>query len=195
MRVKQLLLFPLLLVISQACSQDIPNKEAQIGAAVMAAPKDQRANATVLGFNSKGELVTLRKGTNKLICLADDPNKDGFNVACYHQDLEPFMARGRALKKEGKKMNEIFDIRAEEVKNGKLKMPSQPTTLHILSGSKGEYNLETNEVLNAKYRYVVYIPFATSESTGLPTSPVVKGGPWIMNPGTHRAHIMISTPD
>ena len=41
--------------------------------------------------------------TNKLICISDDPVKEGFNCVCYHKDLEPFMARGRALKAEGKK--------------------------------------------------------------------------------------------
>ena len=32
---------------------------------------------------------------------------------------------------------------------------------------------------------------ATAETTGLPTKPHVKGMPWIMDPGTHRAHIMV----
>jgi hypothetical protein len=43
-------------------------------------------------------------------------------------------------------------------------------------------------------RYVIYIPFATPESTGIPLKPLTPGGPWIMNPGTHRAHIMINPP-
>ena len=29
-------------------------------------------------------------------------------------------------------------------------------------------------------------------ATGLPERPVAPNHPWIMNPGTHRAHIMIS---
>jgi len=43
-------------------------------------------------------------------------------------------------------------------------------------------------------RYVIYIPYATPESTGIPLTPMVDGAPWIMNPGTHRAHIMINPP-
>ena len=129
-----------------------------------------------------------------MVCLSDDPAKDGFSVACYHQDLEPFMARGRALRGEGKTSGEIFDIRESEAKAGTLKMPAQPTTLHILSGPTGKYDEATNSVTDAFYRYVVYIPFATPESTGLPLQPMVPGGPWIMDPGTHRAHIMITPP-
>jgi hypothetical protein len=41
-------------------------------------------------------------------------------------------------------------------------------------------------------RYVIYIPFATSESTGLPLKPEIPGGPWLMDAGTHRAHIMLN---
>ena len=77
---------------------------------------------------------------------------------------------------------------------GKLKMPEQPATLHLLEGPGGKYDPESGQVTGAYYRYVVYIPWATAESTGLPLQPTVKGGPWIMDPGTHRAHIMISPP-
>lgn len=166
----------------------------QIAAAVQAAPESQRDGAMVYGFDAEGKLIVLRKGTNKLICLADNPEKKGFNVACYHSDLEPFMARSRELRNAGKNNGEIFDIKETEAMSGMLKLPAQPTTLHILSGPDGIYNVTTGKVENANYRYVVYIPYATAESSGLPLKPVVNGGPWLMNPGSHRAHIMISTP-
>jgi hypothetical protein len=37
--------------------------------------------------------------------------------------------------------------------------------------------------------YVVYIPGATPESTGLPATPG-PNSPWLMFPGTPKAHIM-----
>jgi hypothetical protein len=188
---------PAIFLLMLACNtqaQEIPNRDEQISAAVMAAPEDKRAEATVLGFDAEGKLVTIREGSNNMVCLADDPNSPGFNTACYHKDLEPFMARGRALKAEGKNPQEVFEIREEEAKSGKLKMPEAPSTLHVLSGKEGKYNAESGEVENANYRYVVYIPFATAESTGLPERPIVPGGPWIMDPGTHRAHIMVTPP-
>lgn len=186
--------FLLCLFYLPGCAQKatIPNPELQIAAAVMAGPEEIRDNATVYGYNSKGELVLLREGTNAQICKSDDPNRTGFQTVCYHKDLAPFMNRGDELRAEGKTSGEIFDIREEEAKSGQLKMPEQPTTLHLLEGPDGKYDPETKEVTGAYYRYVVYIPWATAESTGLPTKPMVKGGPWIMDPGTHRAHIMIS---
>ena len=170
----------------------IDTEEALIAASLMAAPEASRDGCKVIGYNMDGEFVTLREGDNEFIVLADDPKKSGFNAACYHKSLEPFMARGRELRAEGKTGPEIFDIREAEAKSGKLDMGKPGSTLHIYYGPNDRYDPETYKVEGAKYRYVVYLPFATAESTGLPEKPVSPNHPWIMNPGTHRAHIMIS---
>lgn len=172
-----------------------PSKEIQIKTAVMAAPEDQREKATVYGYNEKGELLIIRQGSNLMVCLTDDPSSPGFNVSCYHKDLDPFMERGRVLKKEGKTHKDIFDTREAEVKSGKLAMPKQPTTLYSYSAKPEEYNAVTGEVKGGSLRYVIYIPYATAQSTGLPLKPEAPGMPWIMDPGTHRAHIMINPPE
>lgn len=184
----------LLIAISSIANAQLPSKTDQIAAAVQAAPEEQRAEATVLGYSDEGELIELRKGTNETICLADNPNKAGFNAACYHVSLADFMARGRALKTEGKSRKEISDIREAEAKQGTLKMPNQPATLHVLYGKDAKYNETSGLVDNANLRYVVYTPWATQESSGLPLKPMVPGGPWLMFPGTHAAHIMITPP-
>lgn len=172
--------------------KEINTDEALLATALMAAPEESREGCTVIGFNMAGEFVTFKEGDNDFICLVDDPNKPGFNAACYHKSLEPFMARGRELRAEGKNRNEIFDIREEEIKSGTLKMGASGSTLHIYFGAKSQYDPETSKVDGAQYRYVVYLPFATPESTGLPADPIARNHPWIMDPGTHRAHIMIS---
>ncbi len=177
---------------SETTTIAIDSDEALIATALMAAPKASRDEATVIGYNMAGEFVTLKQGSNELICLADDPKKKGFSAACYHKDLEPFMARGRELKSQGKSAGEIFDIREQEAKSGKLDMGKPGSTLHIYFGPDAMYDPETAVVPSAKYRYVVYMPWATSATTGLPESPVAPNHPWIMNPGTHRAHIMVS---
>lgn len=104
------------------------------------------------------------------------------------------MDRGRVLKQEGKKANEILAIREKEVKAKTLKMPEQPSTLFVYTAKDGDYNPNSGDVQDGYLRYVVYIPYATAESTGLPTKPEAPGMPWIMDPGTHRAHIMINPP-
>lgn len=182
-------------LVSQAATASAPARvlppEAQIAGAVQAAPEDRRAAAAVLGYDASGALVTLRAGTNDLVCLADKPGDDAFSVACYHKDLEPFMARGRALLAQGITSKQREETRWKEIESGALAMPREPRTLHVLTGSG--FDPATGAVADAYLRWVVYTPFATPETTGLPIRPV-PGGPWLMFPGTPTAHIMISPP-
>ena len=170
---------------------DIPPREVQIAGAILAAPPELRDGAAVLGFDASGKRVQIREGKNELICLAADPAKTTFEVDCYHKDLEPFMARGRELLAEkitGAKRNEI---RFKEVEEGKVKMPREPRTLYVLTGSG--FNAATGTVENSYLRWVIYITFATPQSTGLSTK-ASESAPWLMSPGTAGAHIMISPP-
>lgn len=166
----------------------------QITSAVSPAPADLRAGAKVYGFDENADLVLLREGNNDMICIADDPQKEGISVSCYHASLEPFMARGRALRAEGKTFGEIREIRQAEVGSGKLKMPKIPASLFVLTANDEDLDKKTGMISNPYLRYVIYTPYATAESTGLPLKPEAPGMPWIMDPGTHRAHIMINPP-
>lgn len=175
-----------------ACSQD--NVEDQIKSALLAAPVSVREGAHVYGFNKEGEQITLREGTNNFVVRSDNPLQEGFEIVCYPKDVEPFMARGRELRAEGKGRAEILKIREEEMKSGKLQKPGYGSTLHIYYGDNGRYNPETESIEGAQYRYVIYTPLATQETTGLPLSPNGAGHPWLMFPGLYRAHIMITPP-
>ena len=187
MKIKLLFLFPTLLGLSNAFAVDVAPVEDQIASAVLAAPKERRAAATVLGYNAKGEMLTLRKGTNEMVCLADDPAVKGLSVACYHKDLEPFMARGRELAAQYKG-NDRHEQRWKEVDEGKVKMPREPRMLYVLTGSS--FDSAKGEMVDAYLRWVVYTPYATPESTGLTTTSGT--APWLMYPGKAGAHIMIS---
>lgn len=171
----------------------VPSPEKQIIAAVSPAPAEMREGATVMGYNKNGEITVLREGSNQLICLADDPAVDRFHVACYYKELEPFMERGRQLRREGKTREEIQAIRKREIESGDLPWPKKPMALYSLSGSEGGFDYSTGELRSASPLYVVYIPYATEESTGIAAKPVSEGAPWLMNSGEPWAHIMIST--
>ena len=102
------------------------------------------------------------------------------------------MKRGRELRMQGMNDQQVFDARGKEVEQGILKMPTHPAALYVYAAEDKDFNSATGEVTNGYLRYVIYIPYATCESTGLADKPYIKGMPWIMNPGTYRAHIMIS---
>jgi hypothetical protein len=186
-----LLLFSVFAMMGQEIKKEVLPSEIQIKTAVLPAPDEKKDGAMVYGYNSNGELVVLRKGTNNLVCIGDNPAKDGINVACYSKKLEPFMARGRELSAKDLSGEEREKIRAQEVASGKLKMPKEPSMMYVYYGKSEDYDNATGELQNGKFRYVIYTPFATVESTGLPDKPHAPGMPWLMDPGTHRAHIMV----
>ena len=162
----------------------------QIAAAVLPLPPDARASAKVMGYrNGSANLVTLREGKTFTCFLPEANGNRGFHAACYHQSLEPFMARGRALRASGVKDEQVDTVRFAEVKAGKLDMPKQPVSMYQLFG--GKFDPATNTVSGSQPLLVVYISGATGATTGLPEKPV-ENGMWIMYPGTPKAHIMLT---
>jgi len=175
-----------------AAKKELPSAAIQIKTALLAAPPEKRDNCKVLGYSPDKQLMVLKEGNNEMICLADNPDEAGFSVACYVRDLEPFMQRGRELRKQGITGQQLIDEREKEVNAGTLQMPKQPAALYVYSADEKDFNPATGEVKNGYLRYVIYIPYATAASTGLPEKPSAPGMPWIMNPGKYTAHIMIN---
>jgi hypothetical protein len=68
-------------------------------------------------------------------------------------------------------------------------MPRHPAVLYSLTGPADSFDPATGAAPKARPLFVVYVPFATGKSMGLSTTPA-EGAPWIMHPGTPKAHIM-----
>jgi hypothetical protein len=191
---KQVTRILLVLAVAAPCTARLdaqsaaaPSVDAQVAAAVLALPEEFRATATVLSI-AQYPTTVLRQGTGPMVCLADDPKEARFHVACYHKDLDPFMARGRELRARGVAADSINPMRNAEVSSGKIPMPKQGA-LWQLFAAPDSMDWATNTPRGARALYVVYMPGATTESTGIPaTAP--QGTPWLMFPGTPRAHIM-----
>ena len=203
MHMKKILLISTVLTAIYGCNNEkaketpaaktvLASADIQIKTALLAAPAEKKDSCTVYGYSADKQLVLLKQGTNELICLADNPDEPDFSVACYVKDLEPFMQRGRELRKQGFKDDSLFNEREKEVKAGTLQMPKQPAALFVYSAKDQDFNPATGEVKNGYLRSVIYMPYATTVSTGLPEKPAGPGMLWIMFPGTHGAHIMIN---
>lgn len=159
--------------------------------AVLAAPAPLREGAEVRGWTAGDRLVTLREGSNGLICLADRPGDGQLGVACYHVGLEPFMQRGRQLRRDGLEGMERQEARWAEVEAGSIPMPAAGMVYNLGHGSE-DIDPSTFDPSTATRLHAVYIPGATTESTGITTA--AGDGPWLMFAGTPSAHIMISIP-
>jgi len=177
-----------------ACAQNGADKHA-INQAIAAAPDELKEGAAVYGYNADGTLRLIRKGTNALICTADDPEREGFETACFQKSLLDYISRGRVLRAEGMNGQDSVTKRKEEIAAGTLPFVTGQAIQYILYGENASYDEATGEVLNSSVRFVIYVPGATPESTGLPTAPMAPGAPFIMDSGTFRAHIMIVPPE
>lgn len=172
---------------------ELPSHEAQIKTALYAAPESQKQEAGIIGYDANGRTIMLREGKNDIICLTDNPFEEGISAACYHKKLARFMERGRELRAQGVETAKLREIRGEEIRSGKIEMPENGV-LYVFTAKDEDYDLSTGEVKNGHLRYVFYVPYATTESTGLADKPSIPGMPWLMDAGTHRAHIMITPP-
>jgi hypothetical protein len=179
------------LLASAVMAADVPSPDVQIAAALLPAPAELRDGAAVIGYNAQGEVVTLRAGKNELVCLASNPANTRFSVACYHKDLEPYMARGRELAAQKITGDKSHEVRWKEIAEGKLAMPREPRTLYVITGTG--FDAASGKITNGYLRWVIYVPYATPASTGLSTK-AADNAPWLMYPGTAGAHIMINPP-
>ncbi len=162
-----------------------------IASAVLAAPAPMRDGAEVRGWTADDRLVTLRAGDNGIICLADRPGDDRFAAACYHAGLEPFMARGRELLRQGIRGEQRNQIRWDEIRAGSLPMPAAAMVYNLRFASE-DFDPATTDPATGGRLHALYMPDATPASTGITAQP--GDGPWLMLPGTPSAHVMISLP-
>lgn len=183
-------LLPLAAGAQSQNSQVLPPAR-QIALAVLPAPAGFREASTVLGYRPDGELVRLRLGDNGIICLADDPREPRFHAACYHESLEPFMARGREIRRiHGPNKRELTDsLRLADIRAGRIRMPAN-AVLYQIFAADDSVDVATATIKSPSYLDVVYMPGATTKSTGL-TTDAMRGTPWLMYPGKPWAHIMI----
>ena len=164
--------------------------ESQIRLAVQAAPADMRAGAAVQGWGGSGDFVTLREGTNDLVCMAPNPAAEELEVSCHHTGLEPFFARGRELSAQGVTGQDRVVARWDEFTAGTLPIPYGSVN-YILTGSG--FDPATGAFEGAYLRWTIYTPNATPANSGI-SATFSEGGPWLMFPGTPGSHIMITPP-
>jgi hypothetical protein len=180
-----------LLTASTALSNSAQHDEhsARIASALLALPESLRAEATVISVE-KGIETVLRKGSNGMVCMADQPGDQTFFVNCFHETIRALQRRSLELSKQlsGKALDEALD---KEIKAGTLKAPLTPSMGFQMRGPLGGYNPTTNTVSREiKTRQMVMLPHATGAKLSLPEKP--EGDmPWVMNAGTPSAHIMI----
>jgi len=155
--------------------------QADVDKALLAAPDNLKAQATVIKWKPDFTYTTLRKGTNRLVCYDRSglPLHPAFSVECTMLTNLDRVAQNLKAESSGERAKSEATL-AEQEKNG--------TRIKPEFGSVW-YHVEGPDQARAKPHMTIAVPGATQASLGLPENGR-GGGVWIMNPGTTTAHLM-----
>lgn len=167
----------LLAVSAGAFAQD----QAAIDKALLAAPAQLKAGATVVKWKPDFTYDTLKKGTNRLVCY----DKSGMPTA------QPFMVECTSIANldrvaQNLKFEAIPDKKASQAafdaaeKDGTRVKPEFGSVWYHQMGPDAEH---------LRSHMTIAVPGATTKTLGLPENGK-EGGVWIMNAGTTTAHLM-----
>lgn len=153
----------------------------EIDKALMAAPGNLKATATVIKWKADFTYDTVKKGTSKLVCYDKSgmPTAQPFFVECTSMGNLDRVAQN--LKFEAipdKKASQAAFDAAE--KDGTRVKPEFGSVWYHMMGADADH-LRTH--------MTIAVPGATAQSLGLPDKNG-SGGVWIMNAGTTTAHLM-----
>jgi hypothetical protein len=156
--------------------------QADVDKALLAAPANQRAQATVIKWKTDFTYDTLRKGTNRMVCYdrSGQPSQPAFSIECTGNGNLERVAQNMKFEVETDRVKRQAALDAAE-KDGSRVKPEFGSVFYNLSGA---------DQAAARPHTTVAVPGATAQSLGLPDNPKM-GGAWIMNAGTTTAHIMI----
>ncbi len=167
-----------ILAVSASAFAQAPN-QAAIDKALMAAPAQLKAGATVIMWKPDHTYETLKKGTNRLVCYdrSGFPGQQPFSVEC--TSIANLDREAQNLKFEAMGAQKQAMIDAAE-KNGTRVKPEYGSVWYHLMGPDAQHT---------RTHMTIAVPGATTASTGLPENGK-QGGVWIMNAGTTTAHLM-----
>ena len=167
---------------------------------VLPLPEHLRGAAAVVRFEKDGSSLTLRKGSNGMVCFAVEPGEADIDVRCYHQSFMPVIDRLRALRSHGVKRAEMDRLIDQDVKSGKLKLPDHPAAGYRILAPARAYNAATNSLTaEAESWQSIHIPYRTAAEMGLMSEEQIDESakkliPYVMSSGTFWSHVMIEHP-
>jgi hypothetical protein len=172
---------PIILTVLAAAAGAFAQDQAAIDKALLAAPGNLKANATVIKWKADYSYDTLKKGTGTLVCYdkSGQPNQPAFIVECTSMANLDRAAQNMKFEALGDKAAVQAAIDASE-KDGSRAKPAFGSVWYHVMGADPEH---------ARNHMTIAVPGATSQSLGLPDNNK-QGGVWIMNAGTSTAHLM-----
>ena len=169
-----------ILAVSAGAFAQSPD-QAAIDKALMAAPGNTKAAATVIRWKADYTYETLKKGTSRMVCYDKSgmPGQQPFSVECTNVGNLDRAAQNMKLEAISDKKASLAAFDAAE-KDGTRVKPEFGSVWYHLQGPDAEHT---------RTHMTIAVPGATAQSLGLPDNNK-QGGVWIMNAGTSTAHLM-----
>jgi len=169
-----------ILAVSAGAFAQMPD-QAAIDKALLAAPGNLKAGATVIRWKADFTYETLRKGTNKLVCYdrSGQPGQQPFAAECTNIANLDRAAQNLKFEAIPDKKASLAAFDAAE-KDGTRVKPEFGSVWYHLRGADAEHT---------STHMTIAVPGATTKTLGLPETGS-GGGVWIMNAGTSTAHLM-----
>jgi hypothetical protein len=169
-----------ILAVSASAFAQAPD-QAAIDKALLAAPGNLKAAATVIKWKPDFTYDTLKKGTSRLVCYdkSGQPGQQPFIVECTSMGNLDRAAQNMKFEAMGDKAKVQAAIDAAE-KDGSRAKPEFGSVWYHLMGPDAEHT---------RTHMTIAVPGATKQTLGLPEDNK-SGGVWIMNAGTTTAHLM-----
>jgi hypothetical protein len=177
---RMILVVLVLLVLSTAAFSQAPDPA--IEKALLAAPRQMAAAATVIKWKADFTYDTLRKGTNRLVCYERpvQPGQQPFSVECTSiANLERVAMSLKLEATPGGQQAVRAAFEAAE-KAGTWPKPEFGSVFYNLTGA---------DQAQARSHVTIAVPGATQKTLGFPENGQ-QGGVWIMNAGSSAAHLM-----
>ena len=142
-------------------------------------PQEKRPAILLLEVNNETPLVVvLRQGSNGILCW-DESSDEAFSSTCTSEENRARVEQNYAFNNSGGTSDEIRAMFDAAEQNGTREVSGFGTIYEHLNGP---------DQASARSHMNIVVPFATSESHGLPDSGR-RHGVWIMDAGTSTAHL------
>jgi hypothetical protein len=149
---------------------------ALIANATSAAPEAIAPNATVIAFDSKGQMRTVRKGSGEFTCFPDDPTTPGNAPMCFDQSG---LAWAQAwMTKQSPAPN--LPIGVAYMLQGSWTQSNADPYAAPVPGTPGVQTGPALMILNTR-----------GMLQGYPREPTNPGQPFVMWPGSPYEHLMV----
>ena len=169
----------------------VPAPAEQIAAAILPLPPSLQAGAGVRGYSPAMKLIVLREGTNTMMCTADRPGDDQFDVRCYDRGFMAVIDWRNSLRQAGVDSATIERRYAAGGRSGVPRVPDHPTAGYRMLGPIAAFDAVTHVAGPAIEKWQsIHFPYRTAAEIGLPIDET-PGMPYVMASGSWWAHVMI----